>query len=152
MNPSPAQLFDACAGLLLTAVGIAGLAVSADFATGHAVAEASHRGLVIGVFDANGWLDVVQLVSGVGALVAARSFDGARRFAVVLAVLYSVLAIGGLAAGEARSYLGLLAAGTGDDVLHLAIAVLAITVIFATPSVPEPTSISREEGPGFRYD
>ena len=152
MNPSPAQLFDACVGLVLTVLGIAGLASSADFTTGHAVLEGSHRGLLIGAFDVNGWLSVVHLASGLAALAAARSYDGARVVAALLAALYTVLAIAGLAANGARSYFGLFATGTGDNILHVVIAVLAITATFVTPSVPDPSSSAAEEGAGFRYD
>ena len=84
---SPARLYATVAGAVLTIAGIAGFFYSASFGSPGDVDE------LLGTFAVNGWENVLHLVTGLLALVAAGY--AARRYALALGGLYLVLAVWG---------------------------------------------------------
>jgi hypothetical protein len=146
MRKSPAQVYAVTFGLALLLAGIVGFFYTADFSTGDATTEPGNREPLIGVFEVNGWHNVVHLVSGLIGLSLAGSWRGARLYAFGFGLTYLVVTAIGFAVGDGESVVGLIAVNTEDNFLHLGIAVLGLAAGLATPSAPPPTTVDRERG------
>jgi len=141
MRKSPAQVYALVFGLTLLLVGILGFFYTADFSTGSATTEPGNRDAVIGLFDVNGWHNVVHILSGLLGLALAGSWFGARLYAIGFGATYLVVAAVGFAVGDGESILGLVPVNTADNWLHVGIAVLGLLAGAITPSSPAPTTV-----------
>jgi hypothetical protein len=139
---TPAQVYCLVFGAVLILAGIVGFFTNSSFDTG----DDAPRGALIGLFDVNGWHNVVHLLSGVAALAVAGSRTNARLFAFGFGGVYVLVTILGLAAGGNSTLFGLVAVNTEDNFLHLAIAVAGILAGAATPSDAPP---AREPSPSL---
>jgi hypothetical protein len=139
MKKSPAQVYALLFGATLLVAGIAGFFYSADFSTGAAAADPRNRDALIGVFDVNGWTDVLYVLTGAAGLAAARSWVAARRYAFGVGALYLILAGIGFALGDGHAIFGLIIVNTADNVLHVVVAVLGLLTAIASPNAPRPT-------------
>jgi hypothetical protein len=146
MRKSPAQVYALVFGATLVLAGIVGFLYSADFSTGAAAADPGNRDALLGIFDVNGWHNVVHILSGLLGLVAARTWPGARLYAWGFGLVYLVVTVIGFALGDGHAVLGLIPVNTEDNLLHLAISLLGITAALATRSAPPPTMVSTERG------
>jgi hypothetical protein len=126
---SPAQLYALVVGAGLVALGIAGFFYSASFDSG----DALQRDAVLGVLDANGWENVLHIVTGAVALFVVASYSGARVCAVVLGLIYVAVGVAGLLAGDGGDVVNLISVGTEDNVLHLLVGMAGIGAGLATP-------------------
>jgi hypothetical protein len=117
-------------GIVLVAISLLGFLTNASFAAG----DDASRDALLGVFDVNGWHNVVHLLSGVAALAVARSRPAARVFAFGFGGVYVLVTILGLASGDNSTLFDLIAINTEDNFLHLAIAVLGIAAGAASPA------------------
>ena len=146
MRKSPAQIYALVFGLTLTLAGILGFFYSSDFSTGAAAAEPGNRDALIGVFDVNGWHNVVHLLSGLVGLAAAASWRSARLYAWGFGIVYLLVTGIGFALGDGHAILGLVPVNTEDNYLHLAIALLGLIAAAASPTSPAPTMASGQGG------
>src|SRR5215212_1514659 len=73
MRKSPAQVYALTFGATLLLAGILGFFYTADFSTGDATTDPGNRDALIGIFDVNGWHNVVHLASGLLGLALAGS-------------------------------------------------------------------------------
>jgi hypothetical protein len=105
---------------------------------------------VLGVLDVNGWHNLVHLASGLLGLAVARSYGGARVYAIGLGAAYAVVAIWGFAIGSGDSILGFLPVNSEDNVLHLLIALAGIGAGLGTASTPQPSGAGVQPGGSFR--
>jgi hypothetical protein len=144
MRKSPAQVYALTFGLTLLLVGILGFFYTADFSTGSASSEPGNKDAVLGLFDVNGWHNVVHILSGLLGLSLAGSWFGARLYAIGFGATYLVVAAVGFAVGDGESILGLIPVNTADNWLHVAIAALGLLAGALTPSVPPPTTADRK--------
>jgi hypothetical protein len=142
MRKSPAQVYALVFGATLLLAGILGFFYTADFGTG----DDASRDALIGVFDVNGWHNVVHILSGLLGLALARSWRGAKLYAWGFGTVYLAVTVWGFVIGDGESILGLIAINTADNFLHLAIALLGIIAAIASPSAPPPTTADRERG------
>jgi Domain of unknown function (DUF4383) len=126
---SPAQLYALVVGAGLVALGIAGFFYNASFDTG----DALQRDAVLGVLDANGWENVLHVVTGAIALFVVASYRGARACAIGLGLLYVVVGVAGLVAGDGGDVVNLIPVSTEDNVLHLLVGVAGVGAGLATP-------------------
>jgi len=126
---SPAQLYALVVGAGLVALGVAGFFYIASFDSG----DALQRDAVLGVLDANGWENVLHIVTGAVALFVVASYTGARACAIGLGLLYLVVGVAGLVAGDGGDVLNLIPVGTEDNVLHLLVGIAGIGAGLATP-------------------
>ena len=140
MRKSPAQVYALTFGATLLLAGILGFFYTASFSTGDEV----ERDALIGVFDVNGWHNVVHLLSGIAGLALAGSWRGAKLFAWGFGLTYLAVTVWGFVIGDGESILGLIPVNTEDNLLHLAISLLGIGAALATPSAPPPTMASGE--------
>jgi hypothetical protein len=132
---SPAQQYALIFGAVLTIAGIIGFFYNSDFTSNKAVRDAA-----FGVFDVNGWHNVVHILTGVLGLIVAASYSSARVYAFVLGVTYVVVAIWGFIIGDHDSILSIIPVNAPDNVLHLLIGVTGIAAGMATPAVPDSTT------------
>ncbi len=138
MRKSPAQVYALTFGATLVLAGILGFFYNADFSTGD-----TDRDALIGLFDVNGWHNVVHILSGVAGLVLARSWSGARLYAYAFGLTYLIVTGIGFAVGDGESILGLIPVNTADTLLHLAIALLGVLAAIVSPVTPRPTTGQR---------
>jgi hypothetical protein len=123
---SPARLYATVVGTVLTVAGIVGFFYSASFGSPGEVDK------VLGIFDVNGWHNVVHLVTGLLGLVAVGY--AAREYALGLGVVYLVVAIWGFVIGSGESILGVVPVNSDDNVLHLILGVAGLAAGLATPN------------------
>jgi hypothetical protein len=132
---SPAQVYALIIGVTLVMIGVAGFSYAASFSTG----DSAERDAVLGVFEVNGWHNVVHIATGATGLALAVSYAGARAYALGLGALYLVIAVLGLIAGHGEEILGLIPVNREDNALHLLIAISGVAAGLATPArTPAP--------------
>ena len=146
MKKSPAQLYALVFGLALTLAGILGFFYTADFSTGAEATRPGNRDALIGLFDVNGWHNVVHLLSGLAGLAAAGSWRAARLYAWGFGLVYLLVTGIGFALGDGHAIIGLIPVNTEDNILHLAIALLGLLAAILSPSSPAPTMASGQGG------
>lgn len=140
---SPAQLYALIFGLILVVLGIVGFFYNASFATGHETLV--NRDAVFGIFDVNGWHNVVHILTGVLGLLVASSYGGARVFAFAIGAIYVVVTILGFGYGDGDSIFKLIPVNTEDNVLHLVIGLAGIGAALASDAEPGPTMATPAE-------
>ncbi len=130
---SPARLYATLVGGVLVIAGIVGFFYSASFGSPGNVDD------LLGIFAVNAWHNVLHIVTGaIGLLVAGYA---ARQYALWLGIVYVAIGIWGFIIGGSGSILGLIPAGTADDLLHLILGVLGVAAAMATPAPgPQPAS------------
>ena len=124
---TPAQLYALLVGGTLVAAGIIGFFYSSAFGSPGEVDD------VFGILSVNGWHNVVHVATGALGLLAL-SYGAARGYALLLGVLYLVVAAWGFAIGDGESILGFIPVNTEDNVLHTLFAVAGLGAYAATPA------------------
>jgi Domain of unknown function (DUF4383) len=139
MEPaSPARLYATVVGALLVVLGIVGFFYSASFGSPGAVEAA------LGAFQVNAWLNIVYIAAGsLGLLLAGHS---SRPYALGLGLLFTILAIWGLAIGSGEAVLGFLPANGGDDTLRLVLGLLGLAAAAGTPKPLKPRAKLARKG------
>ena len=135
MRKSPAQVYALVFGLALLLAGIVGFFYTADFSTGDATTDPANRDALIGVFDVNGWHNVVHIL--IGLLLLACAGTAARSAALGVGLLYLVLSIWGFIESD-NVLLGLLPVNDEDNVLHLVLGLLGLGAGAASPAIGRP--------------
>lgn len=109
-------------GIVLLVIGILGFVpfLTTESADGHR--------LLLGIFEVDGFHNVVHILTGALALLAAGSAMYAHRFFQAFGVVYAIVFIIGLLQGD--TVLGLFPVNAADHVLHAAIAGLALYLGF----------------------
>ena len=108
-------------GIVFLAVGILGF-----------VPGITDDGHLLGIFHVNTAHNIVHILSGIAALIAAgASLTAALYYFRIFGALYALVAILGFATGGDEPLLGIIANNPADNWLHLAIAVVALTLGFA---------------------
>src|SRR5215212_10015255 len=121
-GPSPAQAFCGLAGLVLVLVGALGFLGDAGFG------GAGDRGSFLG-FDVNGWHNVVHILTRLLLLAGAPSATAARAVCLIFAGAYLVVSILGII--DCSDVLGLIPIDGADNVLHVALTVIALAAALA---------------------
>src|SRR4051794_12607526 len=116
---TPAQVFAAVVGVLLTASGAFGFAVDSAFDTGSGVDGEKFLGLEV-----NGWHNLVHLATGLLLLVGCGSRSSARGVCRIFGIAYIVVTIAGIAGGG--DAFGLIPINPADNVLHGALGIGAL--------------------------
>lgn len=124
---TPAQLYALIVGGTLVAAGIIGFFYSSAFGSPGEVDD------VFGILSVNGWHNVVHIATGALGLLSL-SYGAARRYALLLGVVYAVVAVWGFAIGDGESILGFLPVNTEDNVLHTLFALAGLGAYVATPA------------------
>src|SRR5215207_895429 len=125
---SPARLYALLIGGVLTIAGIIGFFYDSSFDTEDALTTDA----VLGILDVNGWHNVVHIVTGLLGLAAVGY--AARAYALVLGIVYVVVAIWGFAetTGGVGVILDFFPVNTEDNVLHLVLGLTGVAAGAAT--------------------
>jgi hypothetical protein len=127
---NPSMLYAGVVGATLVVVGIIGFFYNASFTSDESVRDA-----VFGVFDVNGWHNLVHILTGVLGLAAFRAgAHAARTCALMLGVFYLLVAAWGFAVGSGDSILSIVPVNTEDNILHLLLGVAGVGAALATPA------------------
>lgn len=140
MLRTPAQIYAVVLGVSFLAAGVLGFFYSSDFSTGAAAGAPENTDFILGLFQVNGWHNVVHVVTGALALSVAGRQGAARTFAIAFGAVYGVVTVLGVLAGDPPVVLGLVSVNAADDYLHAAVALLGLVLGFATPREPAPTT------------
>jgi hypothetical protein len=134
---SPARLYCTVVGAALVIAGVIGFFYSSGFETGAAgVAKDSDE--MFGILAVNGWLNLLHILLGILALVAAGSPNGARHYCLGIGLLLVLLGIWGLIDSDGV-ILGLLPLNDGDNVLYMLLGLTGLAAGSATPKTAAPT-------------
>jgi hypothetical protein len=124
------MLYAGVIGTVLVVAGIIGFFYNADFSS-----DESLRDAMFGVFDVNGWLNLVHILTGVLGLLAFRAgAHAARTYALGVGVAYLVVAAWGFVVGDGSSILSIVPVNTEDNVLHLLIGAAGVGAAYAAPA------------------
>ena len=93
--------------------------------------DGMHR--LLGIFMVDGTHNVVHLLSGVLALIAAQRESWSRIYFQVFGIVYALVTILGFAGGSPTKVFGFLQANTADHFLHLVIAAASLYFGFLVP-------------------
>src|SRR3954449_283030 len=127
---SPAQVYAVVFGAVLTVAGIIGFFYSAHFGSPGKTDD------VFGILTVNGWHNIVHIATGVAGLLAFRAgYAASRSYAIVLGVVYILVAIWGFIIGSGDAILSIVPVNTADNFLHLLIGIAGIAAFAATPAV-----------------
>ncbi len=134
---SPARLYCTLVGAVLIIAGIIGFFYSSGFDTGVG-GVAADTDEVFGILAVNGWHNVVHILLGVIALIAAGAPYAARTYCLVVGLVYVLLALWGFI-DEDGIILGLLPLNDEDNVLHLILGLTGLAAGAASPSADTAT-------------
>jgi hypothetical protein len=128
-DDTPARLYVGVVGAVLVIAGIIGFFYNATFTDDKAVRDA-----VFGIFDVNGWHNVVHIVTGLGGLLAfSAGAYATRTYALAFGIVYVAVAIWGFIVGDGGSILSIIPVNTEDNVLHLLLGVGGLAAGVASP-------------------
>src|SRR5688572_17370822 len=96
---SPSMLYAGVAGAILVLAGIIGFFYNATFTSDESVRDA-----MFGVFDVNGWHNVLHILTGVlGLLAFSAGAHAARTYAMAVGIVYLAVAAAGFMVGSGDS-------------------------------------------------
>jgi Domain of unknown function (DUF4383) len=125
------MLYAGVAGAALVLIGIIGFFYNSQFTSDESVRDA-----VFGVFDVNGWHNVLHILAGVlGLLAYGAGVYAARTYAMAMGIVFVALAAWGFIVGDGDSILSIVPVNTEDNILHLLLGVAGVGAAFATPAV-----------------
>jgi hypothetical protein len=123
------MLYAGVAGATLALAGIIGFFYNASFTSDESVRDA-----MFGVFDVNGWHNLLHILTGVlGLLAFSAGAHAARIYAMAVGIVYLVVAAAGFMVGSGDSILSIIPVNTADNILHLLLGVAGVGAALATP-------------------
>ena len=135
---TPAQWYSLVFGGTLLLVGLIGFLANASFVTGKKLEDDP----LLGLFDVNGWHNVVHIASGAVLLAFAKKRATAKVAALLFGVVYGLVTILGFVDGS--DVLAIIPTNDADNFLHLAISALAI--VAGLSSSGDDRAIDRHAG------
>ena len=123
---TPAQWYGVVFGGTLLLVGLIGFLANASFVTGRELEDDP----LLGIFDVNGWHNVVHIASGAVLLAFAKKRATAKTAALTFGVVYGLVTVLGFIDGT--DVLAVIPTNGADNVLHLVISALAIAAGLAS--------------------
>ena len=128
---TPAQWYCLLAGAALLLAGLLGFIADSNFDTGERIDGSK----LLGIFEVNGFHNLVHIASGLVLLAAFRKRTPAKTIALAFGAVYGLVTIIGLIDGS--DILGLIPINPADNVLHIALSLAGILAGLVSP---------REEG------
>ena len=135
---TPAQWYCLVFGGTLLLVGLLGFLANASFVTGRELEDDP----LLGIFDVNGWHNVVHVASGAVLLAFAKKRATAKTAALTFGVVYGLVTLLGFIDGT--DVLAIIPTNGADNVLHLVISALAIVAGLASSG--DDRAIDRHPG------
>jgi hypothetical protein len=116
-TPGFAEVYALVIGILLTAVGICGFFVEAGF-------DGNRHDSFLGLFEVNGWSNLIHLIAGILGLAAVKI--GPRAYAAVFGIFWIVLALWGFYDDLGDEVVSGIPSSVGANWFHLALGALGI--------------------------
>ena len=117
-------------GVVFLAVGLLGF-----------VPGITENGHLLGIFHVNPAHNLVHILSGLAALLAARASErAAQNYFRIFGVIYALVAVLGFMGGD-EPVLGLIANNTADNWLHVAIAAVSLALGFAPSTIARKSTV-----------
>jgi Domain of unknown function (DUF4383) len=135
---TPAQWYCLVFGGTLLLVGLIGFLANASFVTGKELEDDP----LLGIFDVNGWHNVVHVASGAVLLAFAKKRATAKAAALTFGIVYGLVTLIGFIDGT--DVLAIIPVNGADNVLHLVISALAIAAGLASSG--DDRAIDRHAG------
>ena len=135
---TPAQWYCLVFGGTLLLVGLIGFLANSSFVTGREL----EGDPVLGLFDVNGWHNIVHLASGAVLLALSKKRATAKAAALTFGVVYGLVTLLGFLDGS--DILAIIPINTADNLLHLGITALAL--ISGLVSSGDDKAIDRHAG------
>jgi hypothetical protein len=137
---SPARLYSMLIGGTLVIAGVIGFFYAAGFDTGNSICSGDGCDKALGLFNVNGWHNLVHIATGaIGLIALSYGYSAQRAYALYLGIVYIVVAALGFAdfgSGDFNdTILKVIPVNTDDNFLHLILGVLGIGAALATPKV-----------------
>jgi hypothetical protein len=124
---APALLFCRIVGPTLLLVGLIGFIVDSTFDTPPDNIGGSQ---LLGLFEVNGWHNIVHILSGLLLLAFAKNWRTARTGALIFGLTYGLVTVWGLVDGD--DVFGIIPVNGEDNVLHVVLSVAALGAALAT--------------------
>ena len=118
---TPAQWFAYLVGAVLVLVGLIGFLANSTFDTGTTGLDGDK---LLGIFEVNGWHNVVHILTGLLLLAVAGKRKTAKAGVLFFGVAYGLVTLIGLIDG--KDVLTPLPVNAADNVLHVALSALGI--------------------------
>ena len=112
-----AEFYALVVGILLTVIGLAGFFADAHF-------DSAHQESFVGLFDVNGWANLIHLIAGVLGLVAWKLAP--RPYAAVFGIFWVALALWGFYDDLGDEVVSGIPSSVGANWFHLAVGALGI--------------------------
>jgi Domain of unknown function (DUF4383) len=112
-----AEVYALVVGILLTVIGLAGFFADAHF-------DSTHQESFIGLFDVNGWANLIHLIAGVLGLVGWKLAP--RPYAAVFGIFWVALALWGFYDDLGDDIVSGIPSSVGANWFHLALGALGI--------------------------
>lgn len=116
-------------GVVFVAIGVLG------FIPGVTTAD----GKLLGIFQVSTLHNIIHLLSGIAALIAASDVVYSRLYFRVFGVVYALVAIIGWLQGN--TVLGLIDVNFADNILHTVLAIAISAIGYGLPAVDEPRTM-----------
>ena len=116
-------------GVVFVAIGVLG------FIPGVTTAD----GKLLGIFQVSTLHNIIHLLSGIAALIAASDAVYSRLYFRVFGVVYALVAIIGWLQGN--TVLGLIDVNFADNILHTVLAIAISAIGYGLPAVDEPRTM-----------
>ena len=124
---TPAQWFGYLVGATLVLVGLIGFLADASFDTGTSGLDGDK---LLGIFEVNGWHNIVHILTGLLLLAVAGKRKTAKAGVLFFGIAYGLVTLIGLIDG--RDVLGLFPVNPADNILHIALTASALLAAFAS--------------------
>ena len=140
---SLAQLFTLITGLVLVAVGIIGFFVTngSDFGLPESL-QPGAKGELFGLFDINGWENVIHIATGALLLIGSTKPNLARTVLLVFGLAYVAVTLLGFI--DSEDVLGLFPVNTEGNLLHAALAGSSLLAALAPVRRTDPHTGERK--------
>lgn len=117
-------------GIIFVIVGVAGAARGA---------YGGEHVMLAGIFHVDAVHNTVHLLSGLAAIIAAKSAQWAQWYFRIFGVIYSLLAVVGLL--QRDTILGLTTINMADNLLHIALGGIGLAIGFLLPQKDKQLSV-----------
>src|SRR3990167_8469380 len=88
-------------------------------------------GLLLGYFEVDAMHNLVHLISGIIAILAATNYRYAKLYFQVFGIIYGIVTIAGFVLGGDFNFM-MMHMNMADNILHLGITIVALYLEFAT--------------------
>lgn len=117
-------------GIILLLVGILGF-----------IPGITSEGRLLGIFAVDTVHNIIHILTGIVALISAGTASGAKGYFKTFGIVYALVTVLGFIQGSGE-LLGIMSINGADNVLHLLITIVALTLGFSGPKQVSGTTVA----------